>query len=293
MMSIEELSSTYIFPGVVFIVMFGLGSALSLTMLQETLSRPRALVIGLIGQLILLPLLVMSVVAIGWWPAWIAIALLVVAVCPGASTSNAIVFALNSDLALSVSLTVFSSLITLFTIPFYLSFGFQVLEGTTTSINIPASVILKNLALMTVLPITLGIILQRYSPLIASAIRNPFRKLSLILILMIIALSLYNSRSYLSSEFLMVVFAALSLATVVVTGGYLYARVAGLPDSQRAVIAIEVGLQNTPLAIYIGTSLLGRPELSIVAIAYGIINYFLIGVMVILLKRNNIDISYK
>ena len=292
MMSIEELSSTYIFPGVIFIVMFGLGSALSLTMLQETLSRPRALVIGLIGQLILLPLLVMSVVAIGWWPAWIAIALLVVAVCPGASTSNAIVFALNSDLALSVSLTVFSSLITLVTIPFYLSFGFQVLEGTTTSINIPASVILKNLALMTVLPITLGIILQRYSPLIASAIRNPFRKLSLILILMIIALSLYNSRSYLSSEFLMVVFAALSLATVVVTGGYLYARAAGLPDSQRAVIAIEVGLQNTPLAIYIGTSLLGRPELSIVAIAYGIINYFLIGVMVILLKRNNIDISY-
>ena len=286
---IAHISSSYIFPAVIFIVMFGLGAALDLAMLRNTLARPHALFVGLAGQLLLLPVLAFLVASIGSWPPFIAIALVIISLCPGGSTSNAIVFSIRGDLELSVSLTAITSVITLVTIPLLLSLVFQLMGTGESDINLPMAQIMKSLAIMMALPISLGALLRKLSKPLAEATVPPLRRLSLILILMIIALSIYNARTYVDGAYLTILLASLIQALVVLPSSLLLGKVARLPLKQQLVIAIEVGLQNSVIAIYIGTSLLQRPDLSVVAITYGVINYLLIGIMIYLFRRFRSD----
>lgn len=286
---IAYISSSYIFPAVIFIVMFGLGAALDLSMLRNTLARPRALFVGLAGQLLLLPVLAFLVASIGSWPPFIAIALVIISLCPGGSTSNAIVFSIRGDLELSVSLTAITSVITLVTIPLLLSLVFQLMGTGESDISLPMAQIMKSLAIMMALPISLGVLLRKLSKPLAEATVPPLRRLSLILILMIIALSIYNARTYVDGAYLTILLASLIQALVILPSSLLLGKVARLPLKQQLVIAIEVGLQNSVIAIYIGTSLLQRPDLSVVAITYGVINYLLIGIMIYLFRRFRSD----
>ena len=286
---IAHISSSYIFPAVIFIVMFGLGAALDLSMLRHTLVRPYALFVGLAGQLLLLPILAFLIASIGLWPPFIAIALIVISLCPGGSTSNAIVFSIRGDLELSVSLTAITSVITLITIPLLLSLAFQLMGTRGSDIGLPMTQIMKSLAIMMALPILLGVLLRKASRQLARAIVPPLRRLSLILILMIIVLSIYNARSYVDDAYLTILLASLVQALIVLPSSLLLGKAARLPLKQQLVIAIEVGLQNSVIAIYIGTSLLQRPDLSVVAITYGVINYLLIGIMIYLFRRFRSD----
>ena len=286
---IAHISSYYIFPAVIFIVMFGLGAALDLSMLRNTLVRPYALFVGLAGQLLLLPILAFLIASIGLWPPFIAIALIVISLCPGGSTSNAIVFSIRGDLELSVSLTAITSVITLITIPLLLSLAFQLMGTRGSDIGLPMTQIMKSLAIMMALPILLGVLLRKASRQLARAIVPPLRRLSLILILMIIVLSIYNARSHVDDAYLTILLASLVQALIILPRSLLLGKAARLPLKQQLVIAIEVGLQNSVIAIYIGTSLLQRPDLSVVAITYGVINYLLIGIMIYLFRRFRSD----
>lgn len=282
---IRALSHDYIFPAVIFSIMFGLGMAMNLAMIRDVLVKPRALLTGLAGQLLLLPLLAFIVAALGPWSSLVALGLIVIAVCPGGSTSNAIVFAIRGDVALSVSLTALSSLLTLVTIPVLLAFALQLWGDGANAVSLPVPRVIRSLLLMTALPVGLGMMLRRFAPSLASRMLEPFRRASLIMLLSIIALSIYNSRGYISSEIGHIAAASAILVVVVITGGWSLARLFKLDASQCLTIAIEVGVQNTALALYIGASLLGSPELTIVAIVYGIINYALIGVLIAWRRR--------
>lgn len=290
---IKELASAYIFPGVIFIVMFGLGLALNLAMIWDVLRRPRATVIGLLGQMVFLPLAAFTLAYFGQWSSLIALGLIVIAVCPGGSTSNVIVFAIRGDIALSVTLTALTSVLTLFSIPFLLGLALHRWGAQTDAIVMPVEQVMKNLALMTALPIALGMIVQRQAPGFAAKMIEPMRKLSLILLLLIIALSIYNARSYISAQIVQIAMASAILVVTVIGGGFLLAKFAGLTLSQQLVIAIEVGVQNTPLAIYLGSSLLKIPELSIIAICYGLINYAMIGILIFMVRKTGLDRTFE
>lgn len=282
---ILEAAHDYIFPAVIFVVMFGLGLALNLSMIRKILVRPRALITGLGGQLLYLPLVAFAIAILGPWAGLVALGLVVIAVCPGGSTSNAIVFAIRGDIALSVSLTAFSSVLTLVTIPVLLGLALQFWGVGEKEIELPIATILKNLALMTALPVALGMIMRQSIPALADRLIEPLRKVSLFLILMIIAISIYNTRSYITAEIVQIAAASLILALLVIGGGLMLGKVAGLSLSQQLAITIEVGVQNTPLAIYLGASLLNTPELTVIAICYGLINYALIGGLILFVRR--------
>ena len=282
---VRAVSHDYIFPAVIFSVMFGLGMAINPGMIKDVLVRPRALVTGLAGQLIALPLLAFSVAALGPWSSLVALGLIVIAVCPGGSTSNAIVFAVRGDVALSVTLTAFSSLLTLITIPIFLGIALQLWNAGMETVLLPASRVVKSLLLMTALPVALGMLLRWFAPGWAGRLLEPFRRASLVMLLSIISLIIYNSRGYISAEIGQIALASGILVILVITSGWSLARAMRLNESQSMTIAVEVGVQNTALALYIGASLLGLPELTVVAIAYGIINYLLIGALIIGLRR--------
>lgn len=284
---VRSISHSYIFPGVIFTIMFGLGMTMSLTMFRDVLVKPRALLTGLAGQLVLLPLLAFTIAMLGPWSSLVALGLIVIAVCPGGSTSNAIVFAIRGDVALSVSLTALSSVLTLITIPPLLGLALHLWGGGAEALLVPVSQVVRGLLLMTALPVCLGMLLRHYAPALTDRMREPFRKASLVMLLSIIALSIYNSRGYISAEMGQIAAASSALVAAVISGGWTLAKLLRLPRDQRLTIAIEIGVQNTALALFIGASLLNLPELTVVAIAYGIINYALIGALIVGLRRSD------
>lgn len=290
-MDFATFSTQYLFPGVIFIVMFGLGLSLTPAAFANILRVPRAVAIGLGGQMILLPAVAIALALLLPLPDPIRLGLVILAACPGGSTSNAIVFALKGETALSVTLTALSSLMSILTIPLIVGLGFNLVTGDTTELAMPASAMMQRLFIMTGLPIILGMSLRAVLPGPAAASLQFFRILSLILILTIIAISVRDAFHLLEDNALQILIGALSLVLLVVPGAYLLARLARLDIGKRIAITVEVGVQNTPLALVIGATLLGLPELNITPVAYGLLNYLIIGMLLLVMYRSNAAVA--
>jgi len=277
---IKQLASTFVFPAVIAFVMFGLGLSLKKQDIVAVAQKPIPFFIGLGGQLLFLPLVACIAVLLLPVPMAILLGLILVSLCPGGSTSNAIIFSIGGNVALSVMLTITSSLITLFSIPVLLVFAIDYFNVEAGTIAVPAAYIFKSLLMMTALPVAVGMVVGVKMPKLAEKAIPPLKKLSLILILMIIALSMYNAREFVTEEIGTIILSASLLSVSVVLGGYILSRLF-VPDiDNRLTIAVEIGVQNTPIAIFLGSSVLGMPELSIVAIAYGVFNYGLIALLI-------------
>ncbi len=277
---IKEAASTFVFPAVIAFVMFGLGLSLKREDLAAVAQKPVPFIVGLGGQLIFLPLVAFVAAMILPVPLAIILGLILVALCPGGSTSNAIIFSIGGNVALSVSLTIASSLITLFSIPLLLAFAIDYFGVEAGAISVPAAYIFKSLLMMTALPVAVGMIIGVKMPSFAEKAIPPLKKLSLVLILMIIALSMYNAREFITEEIGTIILSAGFLSVSVVLGGYFLSRIFVQDLHNRLTIAVEIGVQNTPIAIFLGSSVLGMPELSIIAIAYGVFNYGLIALLI-------------
>ena len=290
-MDFATFSTQYLFPGVIFIVMFGLGLSLTPAAFANILRVPRAVAIGLGGQMIFLPAVAIALALLLPLPDPIRLGLVILAACPGGSTSNAIVFALKGETALSVTLTALSSVLSIVTIPLIVGLGFNLVTGDTTELAMPASAMMQRLFIMTGLPIILGMSLRALLPGPALASLRFFRVLSLILILTIIAISVRDAFHLLEDNALQILIGALSLVLLVVPGAYLLARLARLDIGKRIAITVEVGVQNTPLALVIGATLLGLPELNITPVAYGLLNYLIIGILLLVMYRSNAAVA--
>ncbi len=283
-MSFAEFSTQYLFPGVIFVVMFGLGLSLTPVAFANIVRVPRAVAVGLAGQMLFLPIVAIGVALLLPLPEPIRLGLIILAACPGGSTSNAIVFALRGETALSVTLTALSSLLSIVTIPFIIGLGFVLVSGDEATLALPAGTMMQRLFMMTALPILLGMTVRALIPGPALASLRFFRVLSLVLILMIIAISVRDAFHLIEDNALEIITAAVTLAVLVVSGAYVIGRLARLDRGKRIAITVEVGVQNTPLALVIGATLLGLPELNIVPVAYGVLNYLLIALLLLGLR---------
>ena len=285
-MDFATFSTHYLFPGVIFIVMFGLGLSLTAAAFVNVVRVPRAVTVGLLGQMVFLPAVAVALALLLPLPDPIRLGLIILAACPGGSTSNAIVFALKGDTALSVTLTALSSILSILTIPFIVGLGFTLVTGDAAELAMPAGTMMQRLLVMTGLPILLGMGVRGLLPGMAEASLKFFRVLSLILILTIIAISVRDAIGLVEDNALQILLGALGLVVLVVPGAYLIALLTRLEHGQRIAVTVEVGVQNTPLALVIGATLLGLPELNVTPVAYGLLNYLFVGILLLTLHRN-------
>ena len=282
--SFYQFTTEFLFPAVIFVVTFGMGLALTPQAFMGISKRPKVVLTGLVGQLILLPAVVLLFTILFNIPAPIAMGLILIAACPGGSSSNAIVFAIRGELALSVTLTAISSICILFTLPFWVQVGLLKYSPDDHEVMISALEIIKKLLLVMVTPIVLGMVIRHFFSALALKLHAPMRKLSLFLLLMIIAVSLYNVQDFLTSAIVPIALYSLAVAVTLIGIAYFLPRFLSFTQGDRIVLAIEIGVQNTVLAIYVGASILGWDELTVTAITYGLINYGLIGGLIYLVK---------
>lgn len=259
-----------------FLIMFGMGMTLTVSDFKRVVEFPKAMAIGLGNQVILLPLIGLAIVTMLSLSPVIAMGIMLVSVCPGGATSNLISHLSKGDTALSITLTAFSSLITIFTIPFIINFSLVEIMGSEgKAIQLSIIDTIFSILKLTAFPVALGMFIKYLFPLFAEKSRKPLTWSSGIFILIALAL-LVLKLSDLGSVWPLV--KAAGLATVVLNLstlglGFVSSKIMKLQTPQAISISIETGMQNNVLGMAIASSpsLLNNAQMGVVAGVYGIV----------------------
>ena len=265
--------TTVFLPLALFIIMLGMGLGLTLNDFKRVFIQPKAVIFGLIAQLIILPLIGFLLAMIFPLSPELAVGVMILAACPGGPTSNMVTYLVRGNVALSITLTAISSLITVFTIPIVVNLAMQKFMGEQVALQLPLLKTVIQIAVITFIPIALGMLLHRYSPQFATKVEKLVKWLSLFFLGLIIAGLLLKERNNVASFFFQVGGVTLTLNLLTMALGYTIATLGKLDSSSAKAITVEVGIQNGTLAITVATTLLNSPNMAIPAAIYALIMF--------------------
>ena len=276
-------------PLALFIIMLGMGLGLTIDDFKRVLIEPKRVFVGLIAQLILLPIVGFILANIFSLSPELAVGVMVLAACPGGPTSNLISYLVKGNVALSITLTAVSSVITVVTIPLVVNLAMQHFIGEAKAIALPFVETVIQIAVITILPISIGMTLKRYQPKFAATCEKGVKWLSLFFLTLIIVGLLVKERANLSSFFLQVGAVTLALNLAMMALGYGVATLTKLDHPDAKSITVEVGIQNGTLAIAIASTptLLDSPTMAIPAAIYSLMMFITSAGFGLLLKQQN------
>ncbi len=281
----ESILTTLVLPIALASIMLGLGLSLKSDDFSRIFKYPKAVTIGLIGQLVILPVIALAIVKIIPMPPAIAVGLIILALCPCGASSNMITYLAGGDVALAVTLTVFSSIITIFTIPLFASLAVNSFLGTNAIVSLPIGMTMGQIFLITVIPIALGMFIQHQFPEIARRLEKVINKLAVGFLVLIIILLVAKEWSRLPSLIVQAGTGVMLLNILGMAAGFAISKMLNLKIAQQICIAIEVGIQNGTLAIAITAGILKDAEMAIPAAIYSLFMY-LTGFAVIAYSKN-------
>ncbi len=255
------------------LVMLGMG----LTLLPEDFQRvtryPKAVAVGLVSQLVFLPIIAFLVASIVPMRPEIAVGLMVLALCPGGPSSNMITYLAKGDVALSVTLTALSSAITVFTIPIFANLSLQYFAGQSAAIALPVGQTMLQIFAITLVPVGLGMLIRQQFPNLARRLEKVANRLAIGFLALIILAIIIHEWNRLPTFIAQVGIGVVLLNVISMALGFWLGKLLNLKFPQQICIAIEVGIQNATLAIAITAGLLNNPDLAIPAAIYSLFAY--------------------
>jgi BASS family bile acid:Na+ symporter len=272
--------STLILAISLIIIMFGMGLSLVVEDFKRIFVTPKAILIGLISQLILLPVIGFAFIYLFPLQPEIAIGIIILVACPGGATSNLVTHLAKGDIALSVSLTALSSLATLLTIPFIVNLGLQTVLGENTSIQLNIVQTIIQIFAIVIIPVSLGMIVRVKKEAFANRMESPMRKVSTIVFLLVLLGLLIKERANLVSYFEQAGLIMLALNLVTMSLGFVLARIFNLSFKQGVSISIESGIQNGTLGLVIATVLLGNTAYAVAPAIYSLLMFLTGGAVI-------------
>jgi len=266
-----SLFYTQVIPVGLWIAMLGMGLSLRVADFKRVIVAPKAVGVGLVGQLIGLPVLAF-VLAIAFAPTpEIAVGAIILAACPGGITSNAYSFASRADVALSVTMTAVSSFITVLTLPLitYATLAYFLEAGSAP--EVPVLDMIYTLAMLTIVPIVIGMVIGRIWEARTRPLVEVLRKATFIFLLVLVVAGTIVAFDVLRQYFLQTMTVALSLNVLSMAMGFGLGRAFRLNRAQSVAITYEVGVQNLSLASLVVLSLLKNEAFFVVTLVYAAI----------------------
>lgn len=269
-----------LFPILVILVMFGLGLSLDTGDFKRVMIKPKAVIIALVLQLVFLPVTAFFLVKLFSLEPELAVGFIIIAAAPGGIISNVLTLLLKGDTALSITLTTLSSLIAIISIPFWVSLALDQFMSGTGSVSFSAVQLVLPVAVLTLIPIALGLFIRRRWPAFADTIKSKMRIGSSVFIMIGIAAFLIDQRQHILTYLVQAGLVAAMLCLLTTLFGYSTARLFKLSRSTQATIAVETGIQNIPLAMTIAMTHLGHnPLFAIAPATYGVITIIVMAVV--------------
>lgn len=262
------------------IIMFGMGLSLVKEDFTRLLKQPKAVFIGLLNQIVLLPLIAFLIVTSLGVGTDIAIGVMILAACPGGPTSNLITHLAKGDSGLSVSLTSVNSLITIFTIPFVVDFALTYFLNAQETITIDKVKTVVQIFVIVIIPVTLGMMLKRSKPNFADGMNKPVRIASAAVLFLVILGLVIKKKADLIPYLQQAGITTLLLNVGTMFVGFLTARLAQLKSKQALTISIESGIQNGTMAIAIASGILMNENFAIAPAVYSLIMFVTGGILI-------------
>jgi BASS family bile acid:Na+ symporter len=281
----SSIVTTLILPLSTAIIMLGMGLSLKSDDFKRILETPSSILIGLLGQIILLPL-VGYALAVGFeLPPIHAVGLMILVSCAGGAASNLIVYLVKADVALSVSLTALSSAITFITTPFIINFGLQHFMGYTEAQQLPLGKTNLQLFMLTVLPMLAGMYLFQRFPESAKVWEQRISKFAIAFVTLLVVGMYIKNYQLIIDSFAELGAAAFLLNVCTMAIGFTLAQIARLNRAQSTSISIEIGVQNGGMAMFIAITLLANMDMAIFPAFYSVFMYVNAFILVWLLKK--------
>ena len=281
------MNSILIVLPILTILMFDLGLTLEGKDFLLVLKRSKPLLVGLFGQLVL-PLLAWAVAVVMNLDPIFTIGLVLIACCPGGSSSNIFSMLAKGDVALSVSLTALSSIITLFTLPLIMQLVTSAV-GHQVGIQLPVkNLLMQNLVTM-LLPIVLGIMVRYYKPKLAARIERVLSKLAFPALMLLAGIFFVQHRQTIADNLSLLGLSVTALLLVAIAFAGVLCYLFRLHTKEHRTIIIEVGMQNAAQAIAIASSpfVFNDGQFAIPAIMYALMmNVVLLTYVGIIIKRS-------
>ncbi|MEL6130798.1 MAG: bile acid:sodium symporter family protein [Cyanobacteria bacterium J06627_3] len=276
----ESSSLTAVFlPLALFVIMLGMGLGLTIVDFKRILVEPKAVILGLIAQMILLPLVGVVLASIFPLSPELAVGVMILAACPGGPTSNLVTYLAKGNVALSITLTAISSLLTVFTIPLVVNLAMKLFLDAETALQLPFVTTVVRIAVITLIPVSLGMVLHSKVPSFAARVEKYVKWLSLFFLGLIIVGLLVKEQANVAGFFLQAGGVTFALMPITMVLGYAIATLAQLDNRSATAITIEVGIQNGTLAIAIASAptFLNNPTMAIPAAIYALLMFVVSG----------------
>ena len=290
-MTTAEIISKVFLPLSLAIIMLGMGMTLIVSDFTRILKKPKDILIGLTNQLIFLPIIGFSLaIAFNLSPV-MAVGLMILATCPGGPTSNLITQVCRGNIALSVTLTAITSILSVLTIPFILSYALEYF-GTDTNVTIKLPILdtILQIMVITIIPISIGMLIRRFKIKFAKRLEKSMRIASTVIFALVFLAVLAANFNIIGKAMREVGLVTLLLNIITMGLGYLTARLFKLNFKSAISITVESGIQNGTLAFVIATSILNNVEMGIPTGAYAIWMFITGGILMWLLgKRAKIE----
>ena len=268
-------------------IMFSLGLGLTGVDFLRVIKQPKDFFVGAVSQIILLPVVALVLVKI--WPISpeLAIGVMIIAAAPGGVTSNILTSFAKGDVALSISLTAIISLLSVITVPFILIGSLNLLGSESIVRDISLVSMAMSMFLIVTVPVVIGMIFRKFSENIAIKFESITKKISVVLFIIVLLGAILAEKDNIVSYFVDAGFITLVLNILMMIIAFYIAQLLGTGTAQKKCIAIECGLQNGTLAIFVGTTLFGGGAFIIPAATYSLIMFATSLVFVFFVRKTN------
>jgi bile acid:Na+ symporter, BASS family len=281
----QNIVTDLLLPLALAVIMLGMGLNLVPNDFRRIWLNPLPVTVGLVNQLVLLPLMAFLLLVLFSLKFELAVGVMLLAACPGGPTSNLITHLAKGDIALSVSLTAITTVVSMFTIPLIINFSILHFMPAGEVVTLPLAGTILKLLLIAIIPISLGMLIRNFSFSLARNADRPVRIMSSVFFVLIIAGAIIKEREHLVEYFILAGPVTLSLNVLTLVLGYFSSKLFNLGLKQRITVSIESGIQNGTLAITIAATMLQNTAMTIPPAIYSLLMFFSAGIVIAIALR--------
>jgi BASS family bile acid:Na+ symporter len=281
-----SLITNILLPLALGVIMFGLGLSLTLADFRRVAVYPRAVVAGLLLQMLVLTAAAFGVAKLFGLAPELAVGLMLLAASPGGATANIFSHLARGDVALNITITAINSALSLLTLPFIVNWSLDHFLGQGQYIPPPVGKVVEVAAII-VLPVVLGMIVRGQAPAFAQRMERPIRLFAVLVLALLVAGAIVQEWKILGPALAAVGFACLTFNLVSLAVGYAAPLALKLPQRQAIAIAMEIGIHNGTLAIFIALNVLKSAPMSLAPAIYSLVMFVTAAVFVVIIGRRH------
>ncbi|MEV4528554.1 bile acid:sodium symporter family protein [Streptosporangium sp. NPDC049304] len=260
-------------PIALAIIMFGLGLSLTIADFRRVAAYPKATVVALACQVLLLPVICFGLVLAFDLPPALAVGMMLLAASPGGTTANLYSHLFGGDVALNVTLTAINSVLAVVTLPLVTNLSLNYFAADSAALGLQFDKTVQVVAIVLV-PVAIGMAVRAWVPRFAERMNTPVKIASAVILVLVIIGALLQELDNLGGYIRSVGLITLLFSVISLAIGYWVPRLARIERSQAVASCMEIGIHNATLSIAVALTLLNNTQMAIPAATYGVLMFF-------------------